>query len=552
MHHIRCKSAQSETYATLHEMSKLTRRTFIKLAGALAALSGTQPGDAKDRRQESDDKLKKFDHVVVLMLENRSFDNMLGYLYSDPSQKVSFEGVANKQLSNPIPAEADQSAQRLVVPVGMTTVMDNPNPDPGEEYPHVNTQLYNAVYPPTNRLLAPLQMCAPYNMPPANAGAEPTMSGFVHDYINNFESCLGRKPLYDEYKVIMNCFAPDSVPVISTLAKQFAVFDHWFCAVPSQTFCNRSFFHAASSSNLVINAPYANWVRGNDAETVFDRLTAKKVSWNVYYDKQDVFPVTAAIHFPRLKSYVPTNFHTMEEFFDDVNAGTLPKYSFIEPRMFYNHNDQHPPAIVGGHTFNSSVLAGEVLINSIYDAIRNSNSEKGSNFQNTVFIITYDEHGGCYDHVPPPKAVPPEARAGNGQMDFRFDRLGVRVPTVLISAYTDPGTIINRPTHHNAVLKTMSMKWDLGNLTQRDATAPDFLEALNRKTPRSKSEWPSITARPYVDPPKAANADHPLNGLQRGTLGLILQVVKEQDLTAGRVLTVAEAIYYMRKNLPKR
>lgn len=529
----------------------ISRRTFIKLASALAALGSTQPGEAKDRHHEQDERLRRFDHVVVLMLENRSFDNMLGYLYTNPPAGARFEGVANKQLSNPIPQDADQAAKKVSVPVFATDIMDSPNPDPGEEYPHVNTQLYGTVWPSTNRLLAALQMIPPYNFPPPDVPSTPTMAGFLTDYINNFEATTGRRPLHDEYKGVMGCFAPDSVPVLSTLARQFAVCDHWFCSVPSQTFCNRSFFHAASSSNLIINAPYANWVKSNNAETVFDRMTAKKVSWNVYYDREDVFPVTAAIHFPRLKTYVPTNFHTMEQFFDDVAAGNLPKYSFIEPRMFYNHNDQHPPAIVGGHTLTSSVLAGEILINSIYDAIRQSQSPKGNNFQNTVFIITYDEHGGCYDHVPPPPAVPPDS-SGPGQMDFGFDRLGVRVPTVIVSAWTEPGTIVNTPLNHNSVLKTMSLKWDLGNLTARDLAAEPFLEALNRDKPRGQSDWPSISARAYSYPPKPANSDHPLNGLQRGVLGLILQIVKEQDLTAGRILTVAEAIYYMRKNLPTR
>lgn len=539
----------------LMSKSKYSRRTFIKLAGALAALGNSQTAEAGERRQKSDAHLRKFEHVVVLMLENRSFDNMLGYLYAQPGDsQVSFEGVANRNLSNPIPAGADQFDTRKVVPVAVTDIMDHPNPDPGEEFPHVNTQLYNTVMPETNRLLAALHMAAPYNFPPpGSAGvAAPTMDGFVTDYINNFQAAIGRRPLYDEYKVIMGCFAPDSVPVLSTLAKQFSVFDHWFCSVPSQTFCNRSFFHAASSSNLVINAPYSDWIKGNDAETIFDRMNASKVSWKVYYDKEDVFPVTAAIHFPRLKTYVATNFHNMDQFYDDVASGNLPSYSFIEPRMFYDHNDQHPPAVLQGHVLNSSVLAGELLINNIYNAIRTSNSEQGNNFENTVLIITYDEHGGCYDHVVPPPAVPPAAADGPGQMDFRFDRLGVRVPTVIVSAWTDPGTIVNSPVHHNSVLKTISMKWNLGSLTARDATAPDFLEALNRNSPRSRSEWPTITPRPWTAPLKAANADHPLNSLQRGVMGLILQIVKEQDLTAGRIMTVAEAIYYMRKNLPAK
>src|SRR5262245_22490589 len=126
----------------------------------------------------------------------------------------------------------------------------------------------------------------------------------------------------------------------------------------------------------------------------------------------------------------------------------------------------HPPTHALGHTFHSSVLAGELLIHQVYDAIRRSASRQGNNCQNTLLVITFDEHGGCYDHVAPPVAVPPDPHRPVGQMGFRFDRLGVRVPTILVSAYIEPGTVLNTPLEHTSIIKTLSEKWALGHLTE--------------------------------------------------------------------------------------
>ena len=226
--------------------------------------------------------------------------------------------------------------------------------------------------------------------------------------------------------------------MISTLAREFAVCDHWHCSVPSQTFTNRAFFHAGSSSGHVVNSPFVNWTALNRADTIFNRMEERGIPWRIYYDRQDHTSATWLIHYPRLRHYRRSNFFPMEQFYDDVSNGTLPRYAFIEPRLFLNHNDQHPPFTLLGRTPHSSVLAGEVLINEVYDAIRRSNSARGNHHRNTLLVITYDEHGGCYDHVPPPAAVPPAILRAPGQMGFRFDRLGVRVPTVLISAYIEP------------------------------------------------------------------------------------------------------------------
>jgi phospholipase C len=480
----------------------------------------------------------QFDHLVVLMMENRSFDNMLGYLYQ-PGQVPrgqSFDGVAGKQLSNPGPDGP--------VPVTPGTVMDDPNPDPGEEYPHINTDLFGTVDPPSNALKAVADMAAPFNTPNPIPAPAP-MNGFVKDYVNYFTYSQGRPPTYAEYSIIMNCFPPDAVPVISTLAKGFAVADHWHCEVPSQTFCNRSFFHAATSSGFTNNEPYKQFPLYNDATTVFDRLDKGNVPWRIYFDPQDGFSMTYLIHFRRLWDRLGSNIRFMDQFLDDVRTGALPSYSFVEPRLMLNHNDEHPPGPFLGKFRNSNVLAGEQLIADVYNAIRTSSSSKGSNWRNTALLIVYDEGGGCYDHVPPPTAPPPEPSAPPGEEDFRFDRLGERVPAVLISAHTQAGTVVNAPMRHTAVIRTMSEKWGLSPLTDRDRTAPTLGPFFNRSTPRPVADWPTVHPRPI--PPGIDYAAEPLNELQRAFIGAADAAVGPPSPAAANAQTVGDAMAFLRQ-----
>ena len=218
------------------------------------------------------------DHLIVLMFENRSFDNLLGYLY-EPGEVPSFEGVLGRDLSNPVPDYADDPTHPSVS-VHRALRMDTPDPDPGEEHPHTNTQLFGTVLPADNQFKRVEEMQAPFNAP-EDSSVQPSMDGFVADYINTFRVERGRLPHFEEYAQILSCFQPDQMPVFSTLAKGFACFDHWFCEVPSQTFPNRSFFHAATSSGFVINRPMENFPLHNDAETIFDRLEAAGLSWRV-------------------------------------------------------------------------------------------------------------------------------------------------------------------------------------------------------------------------------------------------------------------------------
>jgi phospholipase C len=459
--------------------------------------------------------LDRIDHIVVLMLENRSFDNMLGWLYDSgnpppydqPPRGQAFEGVSGKNLSNPIPAYA-QDAARGRVPVGKATSITSPNPDPGEEYYHVNTQLFGAVIPPENRH-KPYNH-KPYNLPTPLPVPAP-MNGFVTDYINTYAHWKEREPAYDEYKVIMDGFTPDMVPVISALAHQYAVCDHYHASVPSQTFCNRAFVHSAASNGFVINAPFVNWLFTH-APTIFNRIQDAKrpgLTWKVYYDELNLISLTWLLQ-PALKAFRRTHFFHMDEFFKDAREGTLPSYSFIEPRLVVNHNDQHPP--VDDFLYTHAELAGEQLMYDVYQAIRH-----GKGWERTLLILTYDEHGGCYDHVPPPQAVPPDAAHPAGQYDFKFDRLGVRLPTVLISPYIEPGTVVHTTFDHSSIIKTVCNRWGLPHLTERDKAAYDLSEALTLDKPRDDD--PLITPRPFQL--MARPEDEPLNDFQKGVLALV-------------------------------
>ena len=320
------------------------------------------------------------DHVVLVLFENRSFDNLLGRLYT-PGEVESFEGVIGKDLANPVPDWAEHGADGDVVPYGISVGMDVPDPDPGEEYPHTNTQLFN-ILDEVNRCKDATEMVAPYNAPPA--GRLPTMDGFVTDYISFLTVELCRPPTYEEYSQIMTGYTPEQVPVISTLARGFGVFDHWFSEVPSQTLPNRSFWTAATSSGFVVNRPVTNFMRHHAAETIFDRLERCGRTWKVYVLEPGPLSFTGFIHMPRLRDRFATHFFPFAEFERDAAAGTLPDFSLIEPNLLAGHGDYHPAfgrALIPGVDVlmdaPSSILAGEDFLGRIYRAVRSAPRRRG-------------------------------------------------------------------------------------------------------------------------------------------------------------------------------
>ena len=269
----------------------------------------------------------------------------------------------------------------------------------------------------------------------------------------------------------MHYFTPEQVPVLSALARAFGVCDRWF--------------GLGSVPDLAEPAvrPYRHGRRAGQQRhhpssvllpTVFRRLERHKRSWRVYF--HDI-PQTAALF--DLWTRLPTHFRLFDpEFLADARDGRLPNYSFIEPRYFASlvsgdpPNDQHPP---------HNVVYGEQLIAAIYNALRS-----GAAWERTLLMIIYDEHGGCYDHAPPPAATPPGPPYPDG---FTFDRYGPRIPAVIVSPWIPAGSIIRPPEgaapfDHASILATLHRLFNLGSPpTARVAAAPDLLDALSLSGP---------------------------------------------------------------------
>ncbi|HRI96219.1 MAG TPA: alkaline phosphatase family protein, partial [Nocardioides sp.] len=512
--------------------------------GALAAAQGHLPGQDNPEDVYGFKPLPArsepgFDHVVVLMFENRSFDHVLGRLYPDGAPRgQAFEGLQHGDHHNLAP---DGSRVDAHVYEGSTDwVMSQPEPDPGEFYTHVNTQWFGNIDPPQNGQHG---WHPPWNAPADAANLTPTMSGFVLDYDLHLRTEHGIEPTSENYAAVMGGFSPEMLPVFSTLARSFAVYDHWHCAVPSQTFCNRSFFHASTSHGFVTNdenGGMSKWLTADHGETIFNRLEEAGLSWRVYYDAEQVVSLTGMLHAPVLADYWLTNFRSMEQFHEDASTGNLPVYSFIEPRMVFDHNDMHPPEAKvkverkpGDPPYSSAMSdmrAGEALLAEVYGAVRAGASTAGSNALNTLLLVTFDEHGGIYDHVPPPTATPPSGKPEPGEWDFTFDRLGGRVPAIAVSAYTRAGSVINDPMHHGALVKTLCDQHGLEPLTYRDAEAPSLRNAVHLETPRQPALWPDVTpvyvpknpeAQP-TEPPTGSHANNPLTSPARSLIGLLL------------------------------
>jgi phospholipase C len=448
------------------------------------------------------------DHVVLVIFENRSFDSLLGHLYT-PEEHATFEGVIGKELKNPVPGwappipDAEAGPEPGYVYYGKATNLNTPDPDPGEEYQHTNTQLFN-ILAPENRGKPVHDKMDSFNAP--GPGQKPTMDGFVTDYISNYQALKHEVPEFGQYRQIMQGHAPDQVPVLSALARGFAVFDHWFSEVPSQTFPNRSFWTAATSSGMVVNSPVQRYYFDNSAETIFNRLEDNGRSWKVYVLEPCPISVTGAIHSPKLKPYFHEKFVPFSEFITDVNNGTLPDFALIEPNLLAGHADYHPPfgdSLVGGLDmpvdWGSAISSGEAFLARLYETVRNAptdvaTGEGKSNVWNTTLFIGWDEPGGTYDHVPPPAAVPPDGPDGpEGQFGFAFDRSGYRVPAIMVSPWVAEETVESNEFRHTSMIATLRKRWGLGGkFTWRDHSANTFDHLFTLEQPRQPETWPVV------------------------------------------------------------
>lgn len=425
--------------------------------------------------------IEKIKHWVVIMFENRSFDSMLGYLPHIDAE----DGIRDREIELAYPGG--------VVRVQPSANFTDPIPDPGEGYPNVNVQLYGRYSPAENAGKAaypifPNFMDAPYNAAPP--GTVPTMDGFALDFYYNSLWQTGRELSHAEMQSVGAMFTPQTAPVLNTLAQEYAVFTNWHCDVPSCTFPNRTFFHAGTSAGRVDNDLIYNYSWDNDLPNLFDLFTARNVPWKCYFPKDQVVPLTAinlaGTH--HLKLWKEHTFN-MPDFYNDCAQGTLPAYSWVEPAMLTGDlSDYHPP---------TDIRAGETLLARIYNAVRTS-----PQWEETALVVMFDEHGGCYDHVVPPAAIPPDDTPG--AEGFAFDRLGIRVPTIVISAHTKRGTVIRDVYSNTSMTRTLRERFDLGPaLTRRDGAARMIEAAFNRASPRK--DMHELTILPYA--PGVANPD---------------------------------------------
>ena len=377
------------------------------------------------------DNLKQ---IVVLMMENRSFDHMLGFAQSDG---WPIDGLTGTE-SNKDSAGADVQASQGAGFAGDFT------PDPGHSVFDTLTQLYTD--------------------PRSPIATDPTMSGFVRSY----EGKTGDPA--DAHR-IMRCFSPGSLPVLTSLAKQFCVCNRWFSSVPGPTFPNRAFVHGATSIGHVDMR--IDW--HDMTTTIYERLAQNKVDSVIYYHDS-----TMAITFNGLAGKNDFFGSVVDDFFPACENDDLPPYSFIEPRFANSAGGNGEPAFAASDQHpDHDVREGEALIHRVFQAIWSKPKIRNK----TLLVIIYDEHGGLYDHVKPPTTVNPDGKVWTNDgisldPSFDFSRLGVRVPAVLISPYIAPGTIDPTIYDHSSVIAT-ARKLLIPNvanshLTLRDKNANTF------------------------------------------------------------------------------
>jgi phospholipase C len=265
------------------------------------------------------------------------------------------------------------------------------------------------------------------------------------------------------------------LPVLSGLARGYAVCDRWFASVPTETLPNRAFVCAATSQGHMDDK-----TTSYTCQSIFGLLSKYKISWAIF---GYVDPPLTRQTFPDITEADDSHFGLFSDFQAAAASGTLPAYTFLEPSWGAAGNSQHP---------NYNVALGEQLIHDVYYTLRN-----GPDWNETLLIITYDEHGGCYDHVPPPLgAVPPDTSPG--EYGFDFTRFGVRVPTVLVSPLIAAGTVFRvaadaQPLDHTAILKTVETRWNLPSLTARDAAAVDVGAVLTVVDARTDDPLAGVT-----------------------------------------------------------
>jgi phospholipase C len=457
---------------------KLERREISRRSGGIQP---AEPGSLpRPDLPEGTDLLPEIRHIVVLMMENHSYDNYLGML-TGRGEGLPCGPDGTPEAANP---RRDDSA----VPAH-----------------HLSSTVQVAHNPPQSWHATHLQW---------NGGA---CDGFARSVE---QTVPGADPA-----VPMGYWTEEDLPFYYGLARTFPLADHWFSSCLGPTFPNRRFLIAGTAHGLIDDLPW-DILDLPPAGTIFDMLTRNHIPWANYHNVRPASVLlkrvlgqrglTAARRLARLGRWFPRivkavqgnkqftadlyplgmatcvrHLRRTQQFFADADAGTLPAFSIVDPD-FDLFSEENPQDIRRGESF-----AAEVISHVVY----------GKGWPHTLLIWVYDEHGGYYDHVPPPEAVPPDdvpahnpllsmpswakaclrpffgsyiAKIENMDAGPRtYDRYGFRVPAVIVSPYARPGYVTSTVYDHTSVLKLIQQKWNLPSLTRRDTAAESPLDALD-------------------------------------------------------------------------
>lgn len=386
------------------------------------------PGDRPfPRLPEGTDTLPMIEHIVVVMMENHSFDNYFATLGRG-------DGLELDRHGRPTAVNRDRTG-RAVRSFRMPSTC---------QLDHLPSNAWNASH--------------------ISLGRHHHNNGFV----------LGSGP------VAMGYWNADDLPFYHSLARSFPVCDRWFASCLAQTYPNRKFMMAGTSSGQIRTdlaeigkAPPPNG-------TIFERLDTHGISWRNYFTN---LPQVAL--FPPVASAHPNALVKIDQFFSDAAAGTLPGFSLVDPDFIDDGSEEN----------NADVRVGEEFVARVIRAVMD-----GPGWPRTMLIWNYDEGGGYYDHVVPPRAIAPDSTPPmiDPAIDEPggFDRYGFRVPAVIVSPYSRRNYVSHVVHDHTSVLKLIETKWNLPALTARDANASNLLDSLDLDARRP----------PFLEPPVLALA----------------------------------------------
>jgi phospholipase C len=427
-----------------------TRRGLLKAGLAAGAVAGTsawrsaasaaavryeksarirQPGSLPyPRLPTGTDTIPQIEHIVILMMENHSYDNRLGMLRRRGADGFRLGRDGLPRSTNPYPNGDIQHAFRMP-----TTCQNNA---PSQEWQASHIQFDNG-----------------------------RNDGFV-------ESPSG--------PVAMGYWQQQDQPFYYSMASVFPISDRYFCSVLGQTYPNRRFLISATSLGIVNDTTPALTDYPPNG-TIFDKVATAGVSWRDYYTDLATTELYPELYLKNLG----TNVVPIAGFFTDAAAGTLPGLALVEPN-YDTQSEEDPQNIVNGEAFAASV------INAVMS---------GPAWRRTLLIWTYDEHGGYFDHVPPPAAlapddIPPQVPAGESAYNG-FAQYGFRVPMAVISPWARPGYVSHRVNDHTSICALVEAKWNLPAMTYRDANAGNLLDMVDLRFPAFLR--PPRLAQPLLD-----------------------------------------------------